>query len=668
MKNLTRRDALRLGGASLATATLTPNHVWAQNPPQALPRLFFLPTDIDRIRANAAHPLLAPMYQEWKSQSIASLAENIAHFRKTGEIIRDFMRCVRGVEYSALIQIVEPSAEREASLLEALEAFISFEKWDYFVEDGTETLGIQRSSIALTRLLFAREVLGDAVDNDLEKRLLQAIADKGCQACYATIYDMDNPETVKGWSFDELHADHYDTTMERWPMILGANNLRAAPTGALGLGALALIGRDPRAEKWLARAVSSTQRFLDLFSPDGSFFEGISYLQYSMRTTLPFIDAHTRLVGDVDWTQVVNWDGVLEYIMGMQMGKRPNGLPDVVNFSDSRYSILPGAVSRMGAYTGNPLAGFAATYAGEPQFHYDYLWFEPAAPSRPPRAALKNYRSDLNWIITRTGWKAEDTVIAFKSGGPANHEHADRHHITLKAYGERLLNDHFGASYDRRTPGWVMRQTRAHNAVLIDGKGHPYIDGTEGVNDSKAYATVLAYHDKGDHIWWTSDASAAYILDNYHAHQVLRTVVWAKPGFIVVFDQVRFRYRPQTLDARFYPDNADGKAAMSIDGPRFTIHRPQAQLHALTAGNTLVGPRAAKLEVPLEVGDFPCIEVHCAEALTHHLFTAMVPTAGADSAKPAIKLEQSKGSWHFQYNDQTIKISPTTHEPKVEFS
>ena len=106
---------------------------------------------------------------------------------------------------------------------------------------------------------------------------LKAIADLGCLPCYRTIFDMENPETVKGWDFDEKHAGFYDIVMYRWPMILGANNLRAAPTGALGLGALALQGIDPRADQWLRSAVNSTDRFLKLFSPDGSYFEGLSY-------------------------------------------------------------------------------------------------------------------------------------------------------------------------------------------------------------------------------------------------------------------------------------------------------------------------------------------------------------------------------------------------------
>lgn len=93
----------------------------------------------------------------------------------------------------------------------------------------------------------------------------------------------------------------------------------------MGLGALALRGKDPRAQLWLKTAPASTQRFLKLFADDGSFFEGLSYLDYSMRTCLPFLDAHRRLVGDVDWMEKLNWDGMVDYRHDDADGPHPRG-------------------------------------------------------------------------------------------------------------------------------------------------------------------------------------------------------------------------------------------------------------------------------------------------------------------------------------------------------
>ncbi len=663
---MTRRELLRLTGASLLYSGLSPIMGLASTSgSSAGRRIFFDPKELARIRANTRTPLLAPIYNEWAASPLQALGQALDEFDASGDIIRDFIKALRELAHSSLVQLADPSAERETSILEAIDRIIKVPNWDYFRDGETVVLGIQRSSFATVRLLFAREVLGEAIDAELDKRLVKAIGDKGCQTCYNTIYDMEHPDTVKGWDFDERHAGYYDITMERWPMILGANNLRAAPTGALGLGALALQGLDPRADLWLEAAVASTRRFLTLFSPDGSYFEGISYLGYSLRTTLPFINAHRALVGDVDWTREVNMDGILDYIMTMQLGKRPDGRPDVVNFSDSRESVFPGAISLIGDYTGNPMAGYAAREAGKPDWIYDFLWYKPDAPAEPPRKELLNWRNDLNWIITRSGWEPDDAVMAFKSGAPANHEHADRNHIIYKRHGERLLNDHFGASYDRRNPGWLMRQTAGHNSILIDGKGQHYVEGLEGTNDSQSYANILQYVDKGDRLWWTSDATAAYIPYNYHAHQVLRTVIFAKPDIFVVIDQIQLRYRPQVVEARFYPDNADAQARLETDGNRFTLARPKAVLHGLVASDTGAVPLLSRLEVPAETGDFPCVSVQSPVALEHRLVTVLAATRGGASKAPEMFAGSEGNKWTVMAGNFRAEIEMTSWEPRV---
>jgi hypothetical protein len=664
---MTRRELLRLSGSSLLYAGLSPLASLAgQTSDPDSRRIFFTTLDLPRIRANARTPLLGTIYREWAATPPSELAKAIDAFEASGNFIRDFLEATRLLGQSAVVQLVEPSQPRQDALIAGIRRIIAAPYWDYFRDGKTEVIGIQRASFTLVRILFAREVLGDAIDPALDRKIMRAVAEKGCLPCYRTVFDMDHPEMVTGWDFDEQHAGFYDVTMERWPTILGANNLRAAPTGALGIGALALLGKDERAERWLQTAVASTKRFLKLFTPDGSYFEGLSYLSYCLRTTLPFMQAHRNLVGDVDWLSLVNFDGMLDYIMTMQFGKREDGWPDIVNFSDARNSITPGAASLIGEFTGNALAGYIAKEASIPQWYYDFLWYRPDAPAEPPRPALKNMRNDLNWIICRSGWKPEDAVVAFKSGGPANHEHADRNHIMFKSHGERLLNDHLGASYDRRNEGWKMRFTRAHNAVLLNGKSHPYIEGLEGTNDSQAYANFLQYVDKGDHVWWTSDASAAYILGNYHATQVLRTVIFAKPDVLVVIDQIRFRYIPQTVDARFYPDNADSKASLSVYGDRFVIARPKARLHGLVASDTAAAPREARLEVSADVGDFPCVEVHSPEALDHHIVTVLCTAPATSAEAPDMKVEQKGDNWTIRAHNLNALVKMKYFQPEIE--
>ncbi len=667
---MTRRELLRLGGSSLLWMGLPSSLKSAHHEMSGSknPRLFFNLEDIPNIRANTITALMGPLFQEWSAKQPEELAAAFDKFDETGDIIYDFRNVIGDMTNSALVQLVQPTAKRRDSLLQTVRRMLEVPEWDYFM-DGPDALGIQRASVATVRLLFVREVLEEDFDEELNKQFLSAIAEKGCLPCYRTIYDMENPEQVGGWGFNERHAGFYDINMDRWPMILGANNLRSAPTSALGIGALALLGHDTRADIWLETAIASTRRVLKLFTKDGSYFEGISYVGYTMRTSFNFMDAHQRIKGDIDWPKEANLDGMIDYIVTMQAGRKANGTPDIINFSDAKGSVFPCAPAWIGRQTGNPLAQYAAEHASEPHYFLDFLWYDPKRRTIKPPAALMNYHNDLDWIICRSGWEPNDAVLGFRSGGPANHEHADRNSFIYKIHGERLLNDHTGAPYDRRSPGWPMRLSRGHNCVLIDGKGHHYHDGIEGTNDSLSYANLVQYEDEADTVWWTSDATAAYRVENYSVFKVLRTVIFAKPNIIVVLDQVQMRYREQRVDMRFFPNNHDGAASLDTDGKaKFTLERPHARLHGLVAARSDITISETQLEVPADIGNFPCVEIGSEKALDHEIVTLMAATPSSRKESPTLTVEAIKEGWRVEAGHFEALVLTNGSHPLVQIS
>lgn len=662
---MTRRDLLRYAGSGLMLASLPSTFKGKQTKSSSSQqtRLFFDLDEIPKIRANAKTELLGPLYRTWEKITPAELTAKFDAFDKSRDVIRDFMHAVDALAHLGLVHLVNPSKEREAALIAGIKRLITIDDWDYF-EDGDKPIGIQRASMATEHLLFVREVLDEKVDPELDRKILEAVAEKGCLPCYRTVYGMDNPDTVEGWHFNERHASYYDISMERWPMILGANNLRAAPSGALGIGAIALLGKDPRAEKWLETAISSIEFVFTTFSPDGSYFEGLSYSEYTLRTSLAFCETHARNGGKIDWIEKANFKGMLDFMLSMQLGVKEDGTPDIVNFSDARTSVNPGAPSWIGKHTKDPVAQYVAENVSLPRFFHDFIWFDASRPSTPPPASLKNVRNDLDWVLCRSGWEPNDGVVAFRSGGPCNHEHADRNHITYKIFGERLLTDIFGAAYDKRDPGWLIRQTEAHNAVLVDGKGCHYHDGNEGVNDTKSYATITEFEDHGDTVWWTSDASPAYLIDNDHITKVIRTVVFSKPDVIVVLDQVRLHFAPQPMSAHFYPDNRDGAASLKTKDNTFIISRPKASLHGSVYSNADVSVAVGKLGVPLETGDFPRIQLSSPSAYNHEILTIL--RASPEGGKPReITAKLLDGGWSIKGKDLELKIDTRRVVPSV---
>lgn len=678
-----RRTALKLVGGALSLSALPPLPLLQKrlHVAQNTSHLFFLPGDLKRIRANAETALLKDYFQECLNvdfeQDRKELDEALADkFLFTGR-----RKVMAMIERESLVYLIKPDQQRSAYLLELLEVVQKLDKWDYFLEGEAKPLGFQLAPQAAIMLLFAKEVLGDALSPEQQADLLHAITEKGCVPCYNALYTMEHHPDTKNWRFDPDFLANYDIDMSRWPIILDGTNLKAIPCAGLGLGALALRGRDKRADDWLDLAVHSTKEFLAMFSKDGSYFEGVSYSDYSMRNLFVFMEAHQNIIGDIDWFDLVNFYGYAEYIACLQMGEKPEkGKIDVVNFSDANASVHASSALWVANRGRSGLAQYVAenyvdhrsindagpaNYADRRMFT-DLLWYRPEIKAEPPGARLLNKCLDLDWVICRSGWDKNDNVIAFRSGMPANHEHADRNSFIFKAFGERLLTDPYGAAYDWRQPKWLLRLTEAHNAVLVDGKGHQYHKGEEGTNASHAEAHLLRYVDRGEIVWWCSDATQAYQLVDADVDLVMRSVLFLKPDVLVIFDQLRKKHNASTFAARFHPENSDGMAALRKHGSNaFWIERPHAVLLGKVAAEAGITLNQNLLDIPKEDGIFPYFQAETAAATSSQIVTALQVSPRSDMARlqPA-EIARRDDGWQISITNRSVKILTTGDVPE----
>jgi len=675
-RTLSRRDLLRLGGSAAALAMLpVPAFALPRTRSSAPPRLFFSPGEVARIRATAASPMLAPTLDEWAVEGLASTRAAIEKVAQTGEKIRDLAAALDGLTRQGVLHLVDPTPRREALLLDGIDVFHELEVWDYFLA-GDTPMGIQRASATTERMLFLREVLSEDLGAQREARLLSDIAEKGCAPCAVTLTGMENPDSARNWRMDDQHAAYLDIDMTRWPEILGANNLRAAPMSALGIGALALQGHDDRADEWLDQAIRNARICLGFFDPDGTYFEGVSYADYTLRSLFAFLDAHQRADPSVRWADEINLSGMVRFALAMQAGRQEDGTPDVVNFSDARGSTsycVPAWVARQ--LEGTPEAGvaqFAVERTSRPGSFYDVLWTDPDRELAFPPEDYKNVRCDNDWVLCRTGWAADDSVLGFRSGGPANHEHADRNSFMFKAYGERLLTDIHGAAYDWRQPKWLLRQTEAHNAVLIDGKGHQYHNGEEGTNESLAESEILHFEpsraeDGSERVWWCSDATQAYALVNDAVQRVRRTVLFAKPDVVVVLDQIQAT-APVSASVRWFPDNRDEAATLRTRGTSFSIQRPNASLHGWTAARSDLTLASDQLDLDAEWGVYPYLEATSATARQHEIVTVLVARPKGATDSPEVEITPGAAGWRIAAGDVRANIQIIVNgTPEVEW-
>lgn len=78
-------------------------------------------------------------------------------------------------------------------------------------------------------------------------------------------------------------------------------------------------------------------------------------------------------------------------------------------------------------------------------------------------------------LMSRSGWEHDSAHLFFAPRAGGAHMHVGQNHISLYAYGSKLLVDTGMTSYSYRHPhfDWQRHQTRSHNTVEVDERGYP---------------------------------------------------------------------------------------------------------------------------------------------------------------------------------------------------
>jgi hypothetical protein len=627
--------AKRLSGSAAAVASSS-----AEPPARGL---LFDPSEAPRILANLDHPRCVDLKKELLGADLAAEREFIKNQVRLDNHVYDQSRVRRILERTAFVYSLNGDADQLAMATMALEKLLQFPKWDYFLEAGRQVLAIQRASETVIAIVLALDWLGDALAPEMRAEAEKQVAEKGAPACFTMLYGCKYPDRVRGWTVDPEEKFPIPLDLKRWPLILNATNLKTIPLAGLGLAACWLRGRHPQAESWLNLARDSARSFSVMFGADGTYEEGVGYWGYAA--------IHLVLFGEVLWRSqriddrsLFNYTGMANFALSMTMPTAGETVPspaglnlaiieprqDLVNFSDSGTAMDVSIMPWIARTHNSALAQHVALNVGGLRSQYAAIWLEPSRLAAQPSTRLLDVRLSNDWIVSRTGWSREDAVVAMRSGGPSNHEHADRNSVIFKAYGERLFHDPFRAGYDQNQPRWRLRQTSAHTAVLIDGRGHQYHDGSEGTNSSWSWARVLDFQTGPGWMTVTSDATEAYALVDENVARVARTLVYLKPDILLIADHVRLTGKPRPVQLRFQVYNDDRGGRASAQGKTFRIERPNADLRAEIFSSGMIGLTEGRLDLPEQIGVYPMIEATSVAALDHRVLTTAtaVPRGG----------------------------------------
>jgi hypothetical protein len=593
--------------------------------------LLFSEEDLPRIRANAENPIFEDF---WKGLADADVEEDENFLREA------FVYLLTGDE-------ARGQAARKYALEIAREDF-----WHLFQDADGTPIGFLRTAAKTHRLSLTYDWLYELFSESERSEIRDAIANKGCQPLYNALYGMKHPESVIEWTFNPEGA-FADRVMDlsRWPEILGKNNFRAVINGGLAMGTIILEETDERAGSWKEILLESIPAFNALFKDDGSYDEAVTYVNYALKYQANAMEAVQRAWG-IDFFDTANFTGMTDYVLAMYLPSHTDRHGSV-SFGDAGPSLQSFAAFWIARHARDGLSQYLGLNFAE---HYwtSLLYFDPGIRPVSPPDGPTLVELDLDWIIARTGYEVDDLVAAMRSGGPMNHEHADRNSLLLKAYGEILLSDPGRVTYDNTSREWVLRTSKGHNMILIDGQGIQYHQGEEGVNESRSSARIVRSGERPGYVFWASDATHGYRLVNSDVASVTRSVILftEAPCLVVVDKVVMAKGRPASITARWQIENRDNRGGLDLEAREaFTINRPEARLHVHYDGSLEYSAGEGRFEFENSEQVYPYVDVDGGRTEEALLITVATPLRNREK-DPTVSLVGSGSTWNLNITKQ----------------
>src|SRR5215216_2717478 len=431
---------------------------------------------------------------------------------------------------------------------------------------------------AAKRGLFAMG--GGPRDNDLAQAAYLRNAALGYDLLYSELSDSER-STVRTRLADSAANLSQAAANGIWWTGDYTNNHNWVNFSALGLAGYALRGEDVRAGGWVRQALDNAARLQPVFDAvtDGSWHEGVGYLEFGLFSQVPFWISAQRQGVTVGDSALVRRLG--RYILAIQAPgharvpvvtngdanwSRP-GLPLVLQYTAARFRdpYAQEAARRWEADT-NPITARSSASESVYSPALQYVVYDPTVPAVDTATLPPDlYAGDQQTAVMRTGWGPDATVLAFKNGvfgGRGNFERvkAGRPPGAYINFGHDHVDDLGLSMYGRG--GWYLTETHAYNCCGSPGGDYGYssryhssllIDGVGQLGDDRG-----TRHSSSQHAWFFDrEASMPVHVSTQHyafargdgtrlyppslgTQSLLRTMALSRDGYAVLHDRARF--------------------------------------------------------------------------------------------------------------------------------
>lgn len=335
--------------------------------------------------------------------------------------------------------------------------------------------------------------------------------------------------------------------------------------------ALAVKSEYPQAQIW----IDFTQKYFlgvsKVMSPDGASQEGCGYWTYGMEFLMLDFYLSKQCLNKDYYSNSTWWKNTAQYGIYLTTPRKSwSDTLNTINLSDCNRFVWYGPehiYRELARINNDPISQWYANENRTANTNYSH-WFNlisynPVIAATSPGAlpTMKLF-SNMGIVSARSDWSGNESMVVFKSGAPLGllmntlpdsiqnsadlgHVHPDANHFIIFANGEYLIKNN----------GYVQRQTKYHNTLLIDDKGqwgemsgyfNPWpLTATRNPKITSAVSTTAK-----DVI--IGDASLSYF-DASNLKTFIRKLIYIKPNILVVVDDIEVTAAHTTV-LNFYPD------------------------------------------------------------------------------------------------------------------
>ena len=292
------------------------------------------------------------------------------------------------------------------------------------------------------------------------------------------------------------------------------------------------------------------------FLPDGSYGEGISYHEFDAETLAPMTVALRRAFG-IDYFKTTRVEDSFAYALYTLTEPTSASL----DMGDTHPPAGHG-ISALVYQSKNPVLRWYYARFERPSLQHFIFYDDSVAPQSPTDAKLPTSRifADKGNAVFRTGWGGADEIaLLYRTGANFNHHHADQGAFLLTAFGEPLITEAGWSDY-YKDPYYATFFTQAagHNTILVDGNPE-----SQTIPDTPQFKALDDYPRITDSITSEFYDGVGSELSSVYQNRLaryMRRIVFVKPHYFVVFDDLKANGKPAQFDFLLHlPNRADIK-------------------------------------------------------------------------------------------------------------